>query len=179
MTRSEEFRRIANGIWPFLLNKIKELFAGDIAYIKATAQEALSGLEDKLDCDLDNLSVLVPVVKGGTGQSAVLSQEAVTYNTSVASAHSIAVRRFLYLGMCFIRASFKVTGTAVAANTWVTFATVDSSIAPLSRTALAISAIGGNQAMITPDGLLQVAFSTAQTASQTRNVYVSGWWIVH
>ena len=124
------------------------------------------------------LEVPKPVSQGGTGQSSVTVQEDVTLDTSTASDHSITVKRFPYLGMCFIRASFKVTGTAVAANTYFNVATVDSSIAPLSNTALSVAAANGGSAMMSTNGELRVSFETAQTETQARNVYVSGWWMV-
>ena len=139
--------------------------------------KALTGLEDKLDADLDNLSTVIPVSQGGTGQSAARVTETVTYDTSVASAHSVHVRHYPYLGMCFVRASFVVTGQDVAANTFFTAAAVDASLAPASTTALSVSVSGGGLAVVNSSGQLRVAFAAAQTAAQTRYVYVSGWWI--
>ena len=130
----------------------------------------------QLGWDLELLRPL-EVSQGGTGQSADRVTETVTYDTSVASAHSVHVRRYPYLGMCFLRAAFTVTGQDVAANTFFTAAAVDPSLAPAAATALSVSASGGGLALMNSSGELRVAFAAAQTAAQTRYVYVSGWWI--
>ena len=125
--------------------------------------------------EIDNrLGRPLPVTQGGTGQTASNTNVSVTYNTTVASSHSMTVRRFPYFGMCFLRGSFVVTGQAVEANTWIEVASVPN--APNYTTALSISAINGGAAVIDNNGKIKVLFDTAQTSGQTRNVYVSGWW---
>lgn len=120
----------------------------------------------------------LPVNQGGTGQIITRQTPEVTFDASVASAHSIHVRLYPYLGMCFVRGQITIADHDVEPNQFFTVATVDSTTAPQNTTALSVSAPNGALAVINSSGEIRVALETALSASTTRYIYLSGWWIV-
>lgn len=125
------------------------------------------------------LSSPLGIASGGTGEGA--RYEAVTFaaDTSTASGHSVTVRRYPYLEMCFVRGSVTFDHVAVSENSWVRIGAVPAGMAPLYTTALTATKAtpSGATARITNDGYIEVATPTAFSASYTYTVYFSGWWL--
>jgi hypothetical protein len=120
----------------------------------------------------------VPVSDGGTGQTGDYSTPTVTNDTTKASGHSIAVRYYPFLKMCFVRGYVAFTNVAVDANTWVTVATVPEAQKPSSSypTPFATNVVPSGMTRINADGEIQVRFDAAVSATASRYVYFSGWW---
>ncbi len=122
------------------------------------------------------LTTPLEVASGGTGQTEARSTVTVTPDTSVASAHAVTVRRFGYLGMCFVRGYVRFDHVAVGANTWVTVATVPSDAAPAAVTALAASVYNGGSALVNSAGELRLRPTAALSSDSYYDIYFSGWW---
>lgn len=140
--------------------------------------EADDELQVAWDLKLDNP---LEVASGGTGQTTVRQIVAVTADTAVFSSHSVTVRYFPYLGMCFVRGYAQLDHRDVAANTYMNIATVPPEYAPLSYTALSAAGLGGPVARLTSQssgqpGTFQIAFREARTSGYLYDVYFSGWW---
>ena len=167
-------------------NGIAKSVTGNILknFVATKVEEVLPSALNDFNPGLADLIIPVPVNQGGTGQTAVSRAVTVTNDTSVFSNHSVTVRHFPYLGMCFVRGYARLDHKNVAAGEYVTIAKVPSSYAPGSITALIVSGMGDPRARITSTsmesvGSLQVAFSEERTSGYLYDVYFSGWWMVN
>ena len=123
----------------------------------------------------------VSISQGGTGQPSAYSAVTVTPDaTSGATDHSINARLYPYLSACWCRGYVKLTGVAIAANTWVTVATVDTSAQPSAAyaTPFAVNSTVGGEARISASGEIQVRLYSDMAATAIRYVYFAGWWTV-
>ncbi len=127
------------------------------------------------------LTTPLEVASGGTGQTTAYTSVTVTPDTtSGASDHAIGVRLYPYLAACWCRGYVKISGVAIAANTWITVATVGAAAQPSASypTPLAVNNTVGGEARVTASGELQVRFYSEVPATATRYMYFAGWWTV-
>jgi hypothetical protein len=107
----------------------------------------------------------------------------VTYDTTTFSGHSISVRYFPQLGMCFVRGYAALDHKALSAGSYITVATIPADYRPASITALAASGLGLPNVRLTSKtsttpGAFQVLYGSAMSANYSYDIYFSGWWAV-